>query len=76
MPDNIKPEHSIYYATSLLLENIWENPDILAMDYVQSYYAYNLTGKISFNLYILCIDYLYLLGIIKIRIEGGLEICI
>ena len=63
LPNHIKPEDSIYYNGGVVLGTLLKegNKDLLSL--------YALTRKernMSFPIFILCIDWLFLIGAIKI----------
>lgn len=72
LPDNIKPENSVYYIGAMILEQLKVNKkeELLSL--------YGLVkGKIdvSFSLYILSLDWLYLLEVAEVNNSGEVELC-
>ena len=57
MPDNIRPKNSIYYNGALVLKVL------------QLYQAVLKEVKMSFSVYILCLDWLYLINVAKLKKE-------
>jgi len=72
LPDNIHPENTIYYNGAIVLEVLQKNPSIEMLE------LYNLVKKvrnISFPLFILSLDWLYLIDIIDLKNEK-VELCL
>lgn len=70
VPNDKSPKYSLYYIGALLLKTLKEKEN---HDF---FYIYNLMKAeygISFKLYILTIDWLYLAGILIMDVEGGLN---
>ena len=72
IPDNIHPEHTIYYNGAFVLKTL------------QKYHAGDIFDlfentikehKMSMPIFILCIDWLFLLNLININDKGQLELC-
>lgn len=58
LPDNIHPENTIYYNGSIVLKTLLENNSI---DIIDLYQKVKLERPMSFKVFILCLDWLYLL---------------
>jgi hypothetical protein len=72
LPDGVHPENCIYYNASFLLERLLDCKKGHLMDlYVQV----REKKKMSFAVFILCIDWLYLIDVVRFNDEGELEIC-
>ena len=72
LPDNIHPENSVYYNGAIVLEVLQKNPSIEMLE------LYNLVKKIrniSFPLFILSLDWLYLIDIANLNKEK-VELCL
>ena len=72
LPDNIHPENSVYYNGAIVLEVLQKNPSIEMLE------LYNLEKKIrniSFPLFILSLDWLYLIDIANLNKEK-VELCL
>ena len=72
LPDNIHPENSVYYNGAIVLEVLQKNPSIEMLE------LYNLVKKIrniSFPLFILSLDWLYLIDISNLNKEK-VELCL
>lgn len=71
LPDNLHPENSIYYNGGLLLEMLQTNG---AMDFIELYNEIKSSSKMSFPIYILCLDWLYLIDVAELN-EGIVRLC-
>lgn len=71
LPDNVHPENSIYYNASFVLKIIQEKDKL---DMLKLYYEVKQLKEISFSVFILCLDWLYLLNIVEVK-EGKVELC-
>ncbi len=70
---DIKPERKIYYLGALALEIIKALPNN-NIDVFDAFQKLNEREKISMNLFILTLDWLFILGAIKNN-EGRIEKC-
>lgn len=71
LPDNIHPENSIYYNGAVVLQVLQENNKLGMLE------LYYLTKKIrtmTFPLFILCLDWLYLIDAAVLKNER-VELC-
>lgn len=66
MPDNIKPENSIYYNGAVILKELLKNHKRRILDL---YSDVVLSHEMSYNIFILSLDWLYLIGAIKNKNE-------
>ncbi|EAD0431631.1 hypothetical protein AFU33_12520 [Listeria monocytogenes] len=73
LPKDINPENSIYYYGSLVLKRLMSIPhreeDIINL------YHFVKTNNISITSFSLTIDWLYLVGAVKINDEGKVILC-
>jgi hypothetical protein len=72
LPDNIHPEHSIYYNGSIVLAELNEKSKLQIMDLYQRVKERN---GMSFPIFILSLDWLYLIDVAQINSEGVVELC-
>ena len=72
LPDNIHPELSIYYNGSIVLAELNEESKLQIMDLYQRVKKRN---GMSFPIFILSLDWLYLIDVAKINSEGVVELC-
>ena len=71
LPDNVHPENSIYYNGAIVLQ-VLENSDKLEM--LELYNKANQVQNMSFPVFILCLDWLYLIDAAKLK-EEKVELC-
>lgn len=73
LPDNIHPEHSIYYNGSIVIQE-------LKLQNCQSvfdlYQKVKDTNDMSFSTFMLSLDWLYLIEVAKINDKGWVELCL
>ncbi len=72
LPDNIRPEYSIYYIGSLILNELQLNGSKSLLDLFE---ALNNNYGISFALYSLALDWLYLIEAAEIKSTGEVYLC-
>lgn len=72
LPNNIHPENTVYYNSSFLIEAISQvgTPDLIDL-----YQKVQESQSMSFPLFILCIDWLYLTDIAKLTKDGRIKLC-
>lgn len=72
LPDNIHPENSIYFNGAIVLQAIQnQHPQEL----ISLYQNVKQQRSISFSVFILCLDWLYLLDVAKLNKKGEVELC-
>ena len=67
LPDNIHPELSIYYNGSIVLAELNEKSKLQIMDLYQRVKERN---GMSFPIFILSLDWLYLINVAQVNSEG------
>lgn len=72
IPDNIHPEQTIYFNGAIVLKEIQENRTV---DMLDLYVKANSVKEMSISVFVLCLDWLYLLGLIKMEGQGKVELC-
>lgn len=72
LPDNIRPEYSIYYIGSLILNELQLNGSKSLLDLFE---VLNNNYRISFALYSLALDWLYLIEAAEIKSTGEVYLC-
>lgn len=72
LPDNIHPENSIYYNGAFVIEALTKRSCCEMLDLYQEVKA---KKPMSFSVFILCLDWLYLLGVAKFNTEGEIQLC-
>ncbi len=72
LPDNIHPENSIYYNGAYVIDALNNKSSFEILDLYQEV---KLKRSMTFSVFILCLDWLYLLDVAKINSKGEIEIC-
>ncbi|MCD6381389.1 MAG: hypothetical protein J7L43_00210 [Candidatus Aenigmarchaeota archaeon] len=72
VPDNIHPEETIYYNGSIVLKVIQEHK---LMGLVDLYLQTKDHRDMSMPVFVLCLDWLYLLNLVKFNDNGKVELC-
>lgn len=71
LPDNIHPENSIYYNGAFLIQILKNKNNI---DILELYQEVKKLKNMSFPIFILCIDWLYLAKIAELS-DGRMRLC-
>lgn len=71
LPDNMHPENSIYYNGSFLIQVLKKYHDL---DILELYQEVNELKNMTFPIFTLCIDWLYLANIAELQ-NGRIELC-
>ena len=72
VPDNIHPEQTIYYNGSFVLEAIQEKR---VMDILDLYIQTKSKQEMSMPVFLLCLDWLFLLDLVTLNSHGKVELC-
>lgn len=72
LPDNIHPEYSLYYNGAIVLQSLQNNNKQNLLDLYQSV---KQEGNMTFPIFILCLDWLYLLNVAVSNTKGDVELC-
>jgi hypothetical protein len=72
LPDNIHPDNSIYYNGSIVLELIQQEKRIKL---TELYILVKKKKDMSYPVFILCLDWLYLLNAAIINKKGEVYLC-
>lgn len=72
LPDNVHPELSIYYNGAFLLQELQMKNEQKLLELYQ-----NVKSKhsITFPLFVLCLDWLYLIEVAQLNDHGVIELC-
>ncbi len=73
LPDNIKPEYTLFYVGFLILKELRNLNSISLFDLYQ---RIKVEHDISFSLYSLSLDWLYLIEAAKVNDVGDVQLCI
>ena len=72
LPDNIHPENSIYYNGAFVIESLKKGQNVKLIDLYQEV---KVKRSMSFSVFILCLDWLYLIDVARINNLGEIELC-
>lgn len=72
LPDNIHPDNSIYYNGAFVIESLKKGTSYSMLDLYQQVKAKRI---MSFSIFILCLDWLYLIEVARINSKGEIELC-
>ncbi|QSV45440.1 ABC-three component system middle component 6 [Geobacter benzoatilyticus] len=72
LPDNIHPEQSIYYNGAFVLQALRERR---SMDLLDLYACTQELRRMTMPVFVLCLDWLYLLNLVSLNEQGGVELC-
>jgi len=72
VPDNIHPEQTIYFNGAFVLEAIKENR---VMDLLDLYIQTKSKREMSMPVFLLCLDWLFLLNLVTLNSHGKVELC-
>jgi hypothetical protein len=71
---NIHPERDLYYLGGKVIEALEESKKA-KIDDIELYARLKKNQKISFNLFTLVLDWLFILGAIRMDEKGAIERC-
>jgi hypothetical protein len=72
LPDNIHPENCIYFNGAFVIESMKKETSYQIFDLYQDVKA---KKQMSFSVFILCLDWLYLIDVAKFNSRGEIELC-
>jgi hypothetical protein len=72
IPDNIRPEESIYYNGAFVVKALGEIPE---WDLIGLYEATKHVQDMSMPIFLLSLDWLFLLGFLFLNSEGRIQKC-
>lgn len=72
LPDNIHPEQSIYFNGAFVLEALREHR---VMDLLDLYVRTKTYREMTMPVFVLCLDWLFLLNVISLNEHGSVELC-
>lgn len=72
LPDNIHPQNSIYYNGAFVLQELQKESNQNLMDLYQNVKS---NQDLSFPTFVLCLDWLYLLGVAELHDSGTVKLC-
>ena len=72
LPDNVRPEHSIYYNGAFVLQAIQHHQEI---DLLELYLVAQEMHEMSMPVFVLCLDWLFLIDRVVLNECGQVELC-
>lgn len=72
IPDNIHPEQTIYFNGAFVLKAIQE---LHVADMLDLYIRTTAEREMSMPVFVLCIDWLFLLNLVSLNADGKVKIC-
>lgn len=72
LPDNIHPDNSIYFNGAFVIDSLKKGSSYKMLDLYQEV---KTKKQMSFSVFILCLDWLYLLDVAKLNNNGEIELC-
>jgi hypothetical protein len=72
LPDNIRPENSVYFNGGFVLEALQKLQKRALIDLYQDVKS---KQDMSFSIFVLCIDWLFLLDLATLNKNGEVELC-
>lgn len=72
IPDNIHPEQTIYFNGAFVLETVQEYGVI---DFLDLYTKTTAIRQMTMPVFVLCLDWLFLLGVVTLNDDGQVELC-
>ena len=72
LPDNIHPEQSIYYNGAFVLQALRQQRVIDLLDLYMDTQKYR---QMTMPVFVLCLDWLYLLNLVSLNEQGVVELC-
>ena len=73
LPDNIHPELSIYYNGYVILTELEKKTEQMILEL---YYNVKKSNNMSFSVFVLSLDWLYLIQLAQISEEGVVRKCL
>ncbi len=72
VPDNIHPERTIYFNGAFVLKTIQEHRKLDMFDlFIQT----TTEREMSLPVFVLCLDWLFLLNLVTLNDHGKVELC-
>jgi len=72
IPDNIHPEQTIYFNGAYVLKTVQEYGVI---DFLDLYTKTTAIRQMTMPVFVLCLDWLFLLGVVTLNDDGQVELC-
>lgn len=72
LPNNIHPENSIYYNGAFVLQEIQKGTNQNLLDLYQNVKKMH---NMSFGVFVLSLDWLYLIDVAELNAKGEIKLC-
>lgn len=72
IPDNIHPEQTIYFNGAFVLKVLQEHR---VADMLDLYIQTSAKQEMSMPVFVLCLDWLFLLNVVTLNSHGKVELC-
>jgi len=72
LPDNIHPENSVYYNSAFVIQSLKQGS---GHEILELYQEVKSRKEMSFSLFVLCLDWLFLLEVANMNAKGEIELC-
>lgn len=72
LPDNMHPEQSIYYNGAFVLKVLQKHP---VCDLLELFLQTRNFREMTMPVFVLCLDWLYLLGLAELNEHGSVVLC-
>jgi hypothetical protein len=72
LPDNVHPENCVYYNGAFVLKAMQKKS---SQDMIELYFNSKLLKEMSMPVFVLCLDWLFLLNLVTLNDQGRVELC-
>jgi hypothetical protein len=72
LPDNVHPENCVYYNGAFVLQAMQKKS---SQDMIELYLTSKRLKEMSMPVFILCLDWLFLLNLVTLNDQGRVELC-
>jgi hypothetical protein len=72
LPDNVHPENTVYFNGAYVLQALQQKP---LQTYLELYQNVKVLKNMAYSMFILCLDWLFLIDAAQMNSQGGVELC-
>ena len=72
LPDNVHPENTVYFNGAYVLQILQQKP---IQTYLELYQNVKAVKNMAYSMFILCLDWLFLLNVAEINTHGEVKLC-
>lgn len=72
LPDSIHPKYSVYYTGAMVLQTLQEHG---SMSLIDLFVEMKKSNDLSFRLFVLTLDWLYLINAAVLNEKGDVSLC-